>query len=200
MRRALLNLFLAVLLLGSAAANWLLRPDLSRPNMEFAPDMAHSPRYNAFAANPNFVDGKTLQPEPQASIPRGFTTLHYSATPEDALRAGNELTSPVSGEAAVKRGEFVFQNFCATCHGTGGMGNGPVAQRGFPPPPSLLADKARKIKDGEMFHILTYGQNNMPSYASQISRQDRWDVIAYVRSLQQAAPAPVAAPVVKGGQ
>ncbi len=200
MRRALLNLFLAVLLLGSAAANWLLRPDLSRPNMEFAPDMAHSPRYNAFATNPNFADGKTLQPEPQASIPRGFTPLHYAATPEDALRAASELSSPVSGEAAVRRGEFVFQNFCATCHGTGGLGNGLVAQRGFPPPPSLLADKARKIKDGQMFHILTYGQNNMPSYASQISRQDRWDVIAYVRSLQQAAPAPVAAPAVKGGQ
>ncbi len=200
MRRALLNLFLAGLLLGSAAANWLLRPDLSRPNMEFAPDMAHSPRYNAFAANPNFADGKTLQPEPQASIPRGFTALHYSATPEDALRAGTELTSPVSGEAAVKRGEFVFQNFCATCHGAQGLGNGPVAQRGFPPPPSLLADKARKIREGQMFHILTYGQNNMPSYASQLSRQGRWDVIAYLRSLQQSVPAPVAAPAAKGGQ
>ncbi len=199
MRRAILNLFLALLLLGSAAANWMLRPDLSRPNLEFAPDMAHSPRYNAFAANPNFADGKTLQREPQTSIPRGFTPLHYVATPEDALLAGKELTSPVSGEAAGTRGEFVFQNFCATCHGTGGLGNGPVAQRGFPPPPSLLADKARNIKDGQMFHILPYGQNNMPSYASQISRQDRWDVIAYVRSLQQAAPAP-AVLAAKGGQ
>lgn len=198
-RRALLNLFLLALLLVSAAADWALRPDLARPNMEFAPDMAHGPRYNAFAANPNFPDGKTLQPGPDASIPRGFIPLHYAATPDDALRAGNELTSPTAGGAtAVKRGEFVFQNYCATCHGAGGLGNGPVAQRGFPPPPSLLADKARKMKDGQMFHILTYGQNNMPSYASQISREDRWAVIAYVRSLQNPAP-PAAAPL-KGGQ
>ena len=98
-------------------------------------------------------------------------------------------------------GEFVFENYCATCHGAGGLGNGPVAQRGFPPPPSLLADKTRKMKDGHLFHVLTYGQNNMPSYASQISREDRWNVIGYVRSLQNAAPVPTApATSLKGGQ
>ena len=47
------------------------------------------------------------------------------------------------------------------------------------------------MKDGQLFHILTYGQNNMASYAGQISRDDRWNVIAYVRSLQ-AKVAPTA--------
>ncbi len=198
-RRLALNLLLLAMLLASSAAHWMLRPDLSRPNMEFAPDMAHGPRYNAFAANPNFADGKTLQHVPDTSIPRGFMPLHYAATPEDAARAGNELTSPATGPAGLKRGEFIFENYCATCHGAGGLGNGPVAQRGFPPPPSLLAEKARKMKDGQLFHVLTYGQNNMPSYASQITRQDRWNVIAYVRSLQDSAPPP-AATAQKGGQ
>ena len=75
---------------------------------------------------------------------------------------------------------------------------GPVTQRGVPPPPSLLAPHAVQIKDGQLFHILTYGQNNMASYASQLSRDDRWNVIVYVRSLQAAAklapPAPPATP------
>ncbi len=200
-RRLVLNVFLLLLLIVSAVANWALRPDLSRPNMEFAPDMAHGPRYNAFAANPEFADGKTLQHAPEHSIPRGFLSLHYAATPEDALRAGNELISPPISPATVKRGEFIFQNYCATCHGAGGLGNGPVAQRGFPPPPSLLTDKTRKMKDGQLFHVLTYGQNNMPSYASQISRDDRWAVIAYVRSLQSAAPPQPSPPAaLKGGQ
>lgn len=35
-----------------------------------------------------------------------------------------------------------------------------------------------------MFHVLTYGQANMPSYASQVDREDRWRVIEYVRQLQ----------------
>jgi mono/diheme cytochrome c family protein len=201
-RRLVLNIFLLIVLLGSALANWALRPDLSRPNMEFAPDMAHGPRYNAFAANPNFPDGKTLQREPDTSIPRAFMPLHYAATPEDAARAGNELASPTSqGAASLKRGEFIFENYCATCHGAGGLGNGPVAQRGFPPPPSLLADKTRRMRDGQLFHVLTYGQNNMPSYASQVSREDRWNVIAYVRSLQTVAPlAPAISTPLKGGQ
>jgi mono/diheme cytochrome c family protein len=47
------------------------------------------------------------------------------------------------------------------------------------------------MRDGQLFHILTFGQNNMPSYASQLSRADRWNAIAYVRLLQaRATPKP----------
>lgn len=121
--------------------------------------------------------------------------LHYAATPADALRAGEELASPLEpgNVRARERGAFVFANFCAVCHGAGGAGMGPVAQRGYPPPPSLLAEHAQKMKDGQLFHILTYGQNNMPSYASQLSRADRWNVVLYVRTLQAAAP-PISQP------
>ena len=85
----------------------------------------------------------------------------------------------------------MFANYCAVCHGLAGLGNGTVTQRGVPPPPSLLAEHAQKMREGQMFHALTFGQNNMPSYASQLTREDRWNVIAYLRVLQaQAAPAP----------
>ncbi len=197
MGRVVLNAFLLAMLIASVTASWLLIPNPARPNFEFLPQMAHAPRYNAFAPNPNFANGATLQrPEP-GTIPRGLVPLHYAATPQDALRAGEELQSPLGAgnQRARERGAFVFANFCAVCHGAGGAGNGPVAQRGYPPPPSLLAEHAQKMKDGQLFHILTYGQNNMPSYASQLSRDDRWNVILYVRTLQVAAvPASPAAP------
>jgi mono/diheme cytochrome c family protein len=192
-----LNGFLLLAVIASVGASWIFSSDPTRPNFEFLPQMAHSPRYNAFAPNPNFADGTTLQrPEP-GTIARGSTPLHYAATPQDALRAGEELTSPLdSGNVrARERGASVFSNFCAVCHGAGGAGNGPVAQRGYPPPPSLLADHALKMKDGQLFHVLTYGQNNMPSYASQLSREDCWNAILYVRTMQAAAtpvPAPAA--------
>jgi mono/diheme cytochrome c family protein len=197
MGRVVLNgcLFLAVIV--SVGASWIFSSAPAKPNFEFLPQMAHSPRYNAFARNPNFADGSTLQrPEP-GTIPRGSMPLHYAATPQDALRAGEELKSPldVSNVRARERGAFVFSNFCVVCHGAGGTGNGAVAQRGYPPPPSLLAEHAMKMKDGQLFHVLTYGQNNMPSYASQLSRDDRWNVIVYVRTMQAAAtsvPAPAA--------
>ena len=195
MGRVVLNgsLFLAVLV--SVGASWIFSSDPTKPNFEFIPQMAHSPRYNAFAPNPNFADGTTLQrPEP-GTIARGSMPLHYAATPQDALRAGEDLTSPLdaSNVRARERGAFVFSNFCAVCHGAGGTGNGAVAQRGYPPPPSLLAEHALKMKDGQLFHVLTYGQSNMPSYASQLSREDRWNAIQYVRAMQAAAaPAPPA--------
>ena len=191
-RRRVLNAALLMLLLGLIAFNWAATPDSSKPNFEFLPQMAHGPRYSSFAANPNFPDGKTLQPSIPGAIARREMPLHYAATPADAVRAGEELVSPVSPDnvQARTRGEHVFNSFCVPCHGSGATGNGTVTQRGVPPPPSLLAAHAIQMKDGQLFHVLTYGQNNMASYASQISRDDRWNVIAYVRSLQGVNPQP----------
>src|SRR5215471_7781412 len=200
MGRMIFNSFLLVALLLSVSLSWLLTPDAARPNFEFLPQMAHAQRYNAFTPNPNFTNGATLQRPEQGTISRELMPLQYAATQQDAMRAGEELRSPLSAgnQGARDRGAIVFANFCAVCHGAGGAGNGPVAQRGYPPPPSLLAEHAQNMKDGQLFHILTYGQNNMPSYASQISRDDRWNVILYVRAMQAAAaPAsPASAPPV----
>jgi mono/diheme cytochrome c family protein len=194
MSRRNLNLALLAVFLASLALNWILRPQVSQPNREFIPEMVRTPRFNAYSPNPNFPNGMTLQTPVAGTIPRGFLPLHYVSTPEDAVRAGDTLESPVrlDDPQSVSRGAVVFSNFCAPCHGRAGKGDGPVVQRGFPAPPSLYADNARKMKDGQIFHILTYGQKNMPSYASQLSREDRWHVIAFVRSLQkQASPVPV---------
>lgn len=205
--RVLLNGVLVCLLAAVSLSSWFLRGNTARTNYEFLPDMAHSPRYGAFARNPNFSDGKTLQSSPAGSIARGHMPLHYVATQSDALRAGAELMNPLGNgnENSVQRGAKVFANFCAVCHGGDASGIGPVAQRGFPPPPSLMLAHAMQMKDGQMFHVLTYGQNNMPSYAAQLSPQDRWSVITYVRSIQAAAAKTASsvqatAPIAPGGR
>ena len=187
-----INLFLLAALAISIAANFAITRDPDRPSFEVMPEMVHSISYKAYAANPNFPDGKTLQLPPQGTIPRGGEPLDYSATAEDAIRAGQELHNPFSDATpgAFGRGQSVFQTFCIVCHGPAGKGDGPVAQRGFPPPPPLSAQHALDLADGQIFHILTYGQKNMPSYAAQLSRDDRWKVILYVRSLQKGAPRP----------
>ena len=150
--------------------------------------MARSQRYNAFSPNPNFAIGQTLQRPVAGAIPRGFLPLHYNATETDALRAGAELRNPfpASDSQALQRGAFVFANFCRECHGPAGRGDGAVALRVFPAPPPLQADKAVKMKDGQMFHVLAYGQDKMPSYAAQLDREDRWKAILFLRTLQVA--------------
>jgi mono/diheme cytochrome c family protein len=65
-----------------------------------------------------------------------------------------------------------------------------VTKQGVPPPPSLLAERALRMADGQMYHIITFGQGNMAAYASQVEREDRWRVINYVRELQKEATAP----------
>lgn len=191
MSRRSLNSALLATLLVTVALNVAFRRDPTRPNFEFFPDMAHSPRSNAFAPSRVFTDGKTLQGPPDGTVPRGFMPLHYRATPEDAARAGAELVSPVGADDAHarERGAFVFTTWCQPCHGAGGRGDGPVAQRGFPPPASLLSGKAVGMHNGQIFHIITYGQGNMPSYASQIPREDRWKAVSYIRWLQAQAAA-----------
>ncbi len=191
-RRAVLNLFLLVLAAVTLGTGWVLRWDPGKPNYEYFPDMAHSPRSNAFAPNAVLPNGETLQTPVPGTIARGDLPLEYTSTPQDAARAGEELSSPfsITDPAHIARGEFLFANMCQHCHGAGALGDGPVTKRGFPPPPSLLAPHARSIKDGQIFHILTYGQGNMPAHVSQISREDRWNLVAYVRSLQTKNPLP----------
>ena len=182
----LANSVLVILLGVLVVVVFFVRRDFKARNAELLPGMVEYVAYNSQSANRNFADGKTLQMPVEGTVARGFVPLRYKATPEDAKRAGEEMRSPLAGDKSgnLDRGAAVFATFCQPCHGSGGGGDGVIAQRGFPPPPSLLADNARKMKDGQAFHIITFGQRNMPSLASQVLREDRWRVIDYVRSLQ----------------
>lgn len=200
MTRWILNAFLIVLMAGAFGLSWIVQGDPAQPNRRVPTNMADSIAYDSFAPNAAFADGKTLQAPPQGSIARGYLPLHYTPAAEDAARAGVELTNPFSAdpEPHLERAAAIYKSFCMVCHGVGGMGDGPVTRRGVPPPPSLHAENAMNLPDGRMFHILTYGQNNMASYASQVSRDDRWRVILHIRSLQgrltTTQPSPTSAP------
>jgi mono/diheme cytochrome c family protein len=187
LRVANVALFLAFL--GSLALHALLIRDHRQPNFEMLPEMVHSPAYGTFAPNPNFPDGKTYQAPQPGTIARGQRLLHYGPSPAEAIRAGAKLSNRYSADdpRALERGAFVYANFCQACHGPQGKGNGPVPQRGVPLPASLTAENAVQMKDGQLFHVLTFGKQNMPAAAGQLSVEDRWKVILYVRVLQQQA-------------
>jgi mono/diheme cytochrome c family protein len=173
--------------LGSAAALLVFagcEQDVSKPNYEYAPDMVSSVAYDSFAPNPNTKDGKTLLSPAPGSVPRGYKPLHLTAGPEEAARAGRELKNPYpASPELLARGHVAFTRYCSPCHGTGGLGDGLVTAR-FPIPPSLLADHAKGLPDGQIFHIITYGQGLMPAHGSQVAPEDRWKIVHFVRSLQ----------------
>ena len=174
-------LFLLRLALGQ-------RPD--RRNFEYYPDMAQSFAFVSQSENPFLPGGYTQQPAPEGTIARGHMPLPFGSSEQEALRAGELLQNPYRNGAQpdMARARKLYETWCQICHGAGGKGDGPVTRRGFPPPPSLLLDRAKNMKDGQIFHIITFGFKNMPAYGSQISRKDRWMIIEYVRKLQESQP------------
>jgi mono/diheme cytochrome c family protein len=181
------NVMLAALLLLSVALNWLLASDSRYRGTELLPNMVHSPSYSSFSKNPHLPAGATLQPPVPGTISRGQKPFHFTASPEDAVRAGKELTSPMAADDpnVATIGKKLFENNCLMCHGSGGGGDGPLAAKAVPTV-SLLTDKTRGMKDGQLFHVLTLGQGqNMASYAAQLSEHERWLVIGHIRNLQK---------------
>jgi len=153
------------------------------------PEMARSPAPRAYSADLLEPGRGELLEAPDRTVPRGQPVLPYSTAPGEAERAGVELSNPVpSDETVLQRGKELFRDYCTPCHGADAKGTGQVVSRGFPAPPSLLAESARGRADGYIFHLLTFGRANMPSYAGQLTRTERWTVIRFLRKFQEEAP------------
>lgn len=83
-----------------------------------------------------------------------------------------------------RRGRERYEIFCTPCHGLLGDGDGMVAQRGFPAPPSFHTDRLRGAPDRHFYAVATQGYGAMYAYADRLNQQDRWAVVAYIRALQ----------------
>lgn len=192
--------------IGAFSCAALLWPDTTRRNPTYAPDMAVSPAVATYETDREASARPTLRAPVPGTVPRGPLPLHYAATEADALRAATELRMPaaIAAETDSAHADKSFAVFCQPCHGRDGHGDGITIKSGFQPPPSLLTQHARDMKDGQMFHVLSYGQKLMPAQASQLRAEDRWRLIMHVRRLQEGlpvdpppfgTPAPVSAPV-----
>jgi mono/diheme cytochrome c family protein len=192
MRGQAVNIVLAAALVVSLAAHWYVRQPAVHPNLEYMPTMVRGPAYESYESNPNFADRLTQRPPVAGTIARDAMPLGYAATPADAVRAGNELTNPFSASdaEALARGRLTYERYCVPCHGVTGVGDGPIVARGFRRPPTLLRAFTRSMKDGQLFHIVTFGRGAMPGHAAQIPVDDRWKALLHVRALQSAAPQP----------
>jgi mono/diheme cytochrome c family protein len=190
-RRHGLNIGLAAALIVSLGVNWYVRRPAAQPNMELAQRMARDPGFGTFDPNANFSNGMTLRTPVAGTIPRGFPPLGFGPSVVEGVRAGNELVNPFSSDdrAALERGRIIYNRYCELCHAADGNGAGPVSEHGFRAPPTLHREFTRQMKDGQMFHLVTFGRGAMPGHAGQIPVNDRWKVVLHVRRLQQGGGA-----------
>jgi len=152
---------------------------------EYMPDMARGPAYKAFAPNSVTRDGLTLQRPVSGTIPRGYHPFHYGSGEGEAARAGRELQNPYRATAqTLEEGKALYQTYCMVCHGEQGRGDGPISGK-IPPPPSYVSDRLMQFPPGRIFHVISMGANKMPSYAAQLSVDERWKVVTYVHTSLQ---------------
>lgn len=129
-----------------------------------------------------FADGRGMQLPVQGTVARGFIPYPYAGqtNPTEVL---SNPTLPTKEN--LELGKAKFFTYCSPCHGY--FADGDSRLRGqFPNPPTLHSKRARDFSDGMIYHIITNGQNAMPSYAAQITRDERWAIVNYVRALQRA--------------
>jgi mono/diheme cytochrome c family protein len=70
------------------------------------------------------------------------------------------------------------------CHGQDGTGTGPLSAFFDPHPADLTGGAVQNLPDNTIFVVITQGRGIMPSLSESLSVVERWDVINYVRSLQ----------------
>ncbi len=151
-----------------------------KPPLDYIPHMADSYAVKAQHLGPM---GEPMRTPVEGTVPRDFQPYRYASDPE---AAGRSLKNPLpKSREVLLRGQKMYDTYCIVCHGSRGDGSGTIVPK-FPRPPSLHSDKVKTWSDGRIFHVITMGQNLMPSYASQVDAADRWAIIHYVRALQRA--------------
>lgn len=175
--------------------------DKKKPGSVYMPDMAYSRGYETYAMR----DSMKFTSDPAN---RGGSMIYYNGAPASGTVKRGEMfaytlpndsagyvmsasvKNPIDSLSKDQMAEAarLFNINCAICHGEKGGGNGPLSAK-IGAIANLTLPVYVTMADGTMFHSLTYGKNNMGSYASQLTRKQRWEIIHYIRTLQPKANA-----------
>lgn len=148
-------------------------------------DMHMQPKQNPLSRSDFYSDQRSARPLVEGTVARG--ELHadtYFYTGKIGNNPGDVMPFPVTKEV-LERGRERYNIYCAPCHSRVGDGEGFVPSRGFArKPPSYHIPRLQKAPLGYFFDVMTNGFGIMPDYASQVSPEDRWEIVAYIRALQ----------------
>ena len=174
-------------------------------------DMQDQPKAIAYRENSFYKDGTSSRPLVEGTVARGYLRedrafyfgkkasaqpspaspqtppTQASANSQAGLYPDDVDTIPMQiAKADLDRGQERYNIYCSVCHGATGYGDGMIARRGFnkPSPANYHQDRLRQAPVGHFFDVMTNGWGAMPSYAQQVSVEDRWRIVAYIRALQ----------------
>ena len=124
------------------------------------------------------------QPMPvmaDAAVPVADGERLYRTADPDTLMP----TMDLKAAPTITQGQQGYLFFCIHCHGKNFDGYGTVGQSFAPPPGDLRSARVQNLSHGRLFHEISYGIPNgrQPALAATIPIDDRWRIIAYVKSL-----------------
>lgn len=179
-------------------------------------DMYYQPHKRPYQASSFFADGMSARPIVAGTVARSERYDYKSSEPnhgepmwavDEADPTGFPSDFPTAGPALadrLARGQQRFNIYCSPCHGLNGLGDGMIPQRGFTKPPSFIVLNEDATKNPQryereqylqtapprhIYDVITNGVGAMYSYAERVQPEDRWAIVAYVKTLQTAKPA-----------
>ncbi len=95
-------------------------------------------------------------------------------------------TTPRTLEA----GRQAYTGSCSQCHGALGDGRGAFGMTSYPPATDFTSNAARNLSDDQIFYIIKNGLGftPMPAYSSQYADQQIWELVTFIRTLQNGNP------------
>lgn len=103
-----------------------------------------------------------------------------------APKYANDIKNPYKGdEKATAKGKKLFNSMCYICHGKTGEGNGFAGVSLTPRPANFLSTFVKNETDGAIFWKMTEGKPPMASYKDLLTEDQRWDLVCYIRKLQE---------------
>ena len=155
--------------------------------------MHDQPKYVPLRQSSFFGDDRSARPIVPGTVARGRLNddvLLYTGKVNAGGADADIFPFAVTADT-LARGQERFNIYCSPCHGRTGQGDGMVVRRGYRRPPSYHQDRLRSAPVGHFFDVITNGFGAMPDYAAQITAEDRWAIVAYVRALQLSEHATV---------
>jgi mono/diheme cytochrome c family protein len=180
-----------------------------KPPIEIFPDMDHQPRFNPQAPGNFYADGRSARAPIPGTVPLGYShpgsnlqngasNNPWAAHTGFAHSPGYFQTGKIGGvygdgipfnkitSDVMARGRERYGISCQPCHGAAGAGDGIVTKYGMVGVANFQQQRLVEMPDGQIFNTITNGKNTMAAYGSNITIEDRWAIITYIRALQKS--------------
>ncbi|WP_425637430.1 c-type cytochrome [Algoriphagus yeomjeoni] len=196
-------------ILGIAVAGIALascRAGGENQGLEYAPQMYHSVAYEPltqimdsetkgnlistredgkgeyFNSNINNPHNMNMREPVANTVPRnkqGYLPYRYKAF--EIEEAGTSMKNPIElSDEVLTEGKRLYQLYCTPCHGTGGQGDGKVGAI-IGGVANLTGGAYVGLSEGHIYHVITKGKGRMGAHGSQITPENRWKIVHYVK-------------------